>query len=212
MLLAQQATPATKGPPPGTAHVHLIGEITGAVGLGPGPLYCTWQLVYDTRLWSIAGGLDKVSSNYGGTQAFRAVEFVLVMWPIMLAITSVAAQAAAIGLAVLPTRQQLQQQPCHSDKQVKPSRAKERHAPLLGRAWHQRHHTPTGAVLRLPPACRAALTPPAPSCQRTAAWRVWCGNAPWTSCSPPAACSTGPASCSSCSTAAYGWAGGMDGC
>jgi hypothetical protein len=51
---------ATQGPFPGTAHVHLIGEITGAVGLGLGPLYCTWQLVYDARLWSIAPGQDKV--------------------------------------------------------------------------------------------------------------------------------------------------------
>jgi hypothetical protein len=30
------------------------------VGLGLGPLYCTWQLVYDAQLWSIAAGQDKV--------------------------------------------------------------------------------------------------------------------------------------------------------
>lgn len=60
---ASAAVTTTKGPAPGTAHVHLIGEITGAVGLGPGPLYCTWQLVYDTRLWSITGGLDKVRGD-----------------------------------------------------------------------------------------------------------------------------------------------------
>jgi hypothetical protein len=59
LLVAMQAA-ATQGPFPGTAHVHLIGETTGAVGLGLGPLYCTWQLVYDTLLWSIAAGQDKV--------------------------------------------------------------------------------------------------------------------------------------------------------
>lgn len=59
VLVAMQAA-ATQGSFPGTAHVYLIGEIAGAVGLGQGPLYCTWQLVYDARLWSIAAGQDKV--------------------------------------------------------------------------------------------------------------------------------------------------------
>lgn len=44
----------------GTADVHLIGEVTGAIGFGPEPLYCTWQLVYDAQLWSVALGRDKV--------------------------------------------------------------------------------------------------------------------------------------------------------
>lgn len=59
-VLLRQAAATTQGPFPGTAHVHLIGEITGAVGLGLGPLYATWQLVYDAQLWSVAGGQDKV--------------------------------------------------------------------------------------------------------------------------------------------------------
>ncbi|KAF6261642.1 ciliary basal body-associated, B9 protein-domain-containing protein [Scenedesmus sp. NREL 46B-D3] len=44
---------------PGTADVHLIGKITGAVGFGAEPLYCTWQLVYDEQLWGITKGLAK---------------------------------------------------------------------------------------------------------------------------------------------------------
>jgi hypothetical protein len=44
----------------GTADIHLIGEITGAVGFGAEPLYCTWQLVYDEQLWAVTKGLTKV--------------------------------------------------------------------------------------------------------------------------------------------------------
>lgn len=42
---------------------------------------------------------------------------------------------------------------------------------------------------------------------KMAACLVWCGNAPLTCCWPHAACSTGPALCSRCSTAVCGWAG-----
>eukprot|EP00879_Flechtneria_rotunda_P032652 GHRR01035902.1.p1 GENE.GHRR01035902.1~~GHRR01035902.1.p1 ORF type:complete len:149 (+),score=37.70 GHRR01035902.1:587-1033(+) len=41
----------------GLADIHLIGQITGAVGLGHHPLYCTWQLVYDSHLWAVTNGL-----------------------------------------------------------------------------------------------------------------------------------------------------------
>lgn len=54
-------------PQPGTAHMHLIGEVTGALGLGSEPLYCTWQLVYDTELWSVLRGTDKASRAGSGS-------------------------------------------------------------------------------------------------------------------------------------------------
>jgi hypothetical protein len=47
----------------GTADIHIIGEVTGAVGFGAEPLYCTWQLVYDAQLWAVTKGLEKVSSS-----------------------------------------------------------------------------------------------------------------------------------------------------
>ncbi|WIA11391.1 hypothetical protein OEZ85_011509 [Tetradesmus obliquus] len=43
----------------GTADIHVIGEITGAVGFGAEPLYCTWQLVHDEQLWAVTKGLAK---------------------------------------------------------------------------------------------------------------------------------------------------------
>jgi hypothetical protein len=57
--------PTLPGPQPGIAHVHLIGEVTGARGLGPDALYCTWQLVFNTQLWSVLAGHDKVCAPAG---------------------------------------------------------------------------------------------------------------------------------------------------
>lgn len=48
--------PPPAGPVPGSAHVHVVGEVTGAHDLGSQPLYCTWQLVYNAALWSVLRG------------------------------------------------------------------------------------------------------------------------------------------------------------
>jgi len=48
----------------GTADVHLIGEITGAVGFTGGEaLYCTWQIVHDQSQWTIRQGASKVRNS-----------------------------------------------------------------------------------------------------------------------------------------------------
>lgn len=42
------------------ADVHFIGEIRGASGFHARTLCCSWQLVYDPRLWAVAKGLQQV--------------------------------------------------------------------------------------------------------------------------------------------------------
>lgn len=49
---------------PGTAEVHLCGELAGALGFGSDALHCAWQLVLaDARAWRVERGCAQVGSG-----------------------------------------------------------------------------------------------------------------------------------------------------